>query len=433
MIKRRLALLTLAAPALAAAIEEPAYEVIRTVQTVEIRQYAPYVVAEVRVQASAEEAGNQAFPILAGYIFGKNKGERKLEMTAPVTQTAAPMKMAMTAPVTQAPVDGGYLVQFVLPRDITLATAPVPLDSRVMLREVPVSRVAAIRYSGFWSDANYQDNLARLKEALRTAGIAHRGEPVLSRYDPPFMPLVPAPQRDLADGGLSRRAPGPESPQRPARSPVSAPCPEIAVQCRDLALGRGHRADDRHGLLPTREDIAAGQVERGVFGVGARQRQQGAFFHAVDQAADVRPVLRARAHGAGLHGGHQRAIPQELRRVHGGRVARQHRLGVVHGVHVALLEQHRFPVGRHQQRAEGVVACRQRRRRDGVGAPQVAQRLLVGHAVGHALCEPRWAQPVVRFSIHEKNSYITMAIAPMVTRPAKASGMRCWLPALCIR
>ena len=28
---------------------------------------------------------------------------------------------------------------------------------------------------------------------------------------------------------------------------------------------------------------------------------------------------------------------------------------------------------------------------------------------------------------------IAMAIAPMVTRPAKASDMRCWLPALCIR
>ena len=37
---------------------------------VELRQYAPYVVAEVVIDASAEEAGNQAFPILAGYIFG---------------------------------------------------------------------------------------------------------------------------------------------------------------------------------------------------------------------------------------------------------------------------------------------------------------------------------------------------------------------------
>lgn len=187
-LKKPLALLALAFPAWAVAIEEPAYEVLRTVQEVEIRQYAPYVVAEVRVQATADEAGNLAFPILAGYIFGKNKGERKLEMTAPVTQTPAPLKMAMTAPVTQAPVAGGYLVQFVLPRSVTLATAPEPLDPRVELREVPAARVAAIRYSGFWSDANYQEHLSKLTTTLRGAGIAWTGEPVLSRYDPPFMP-----------------------------------------------------------------------------------------------------------------------------------------------------------------------------------------------------------------------------------------------------
>jgi NitT/TauT family transport system permease protein len=40
---------------------------------------------------------------------------------------------------------------------------------------------------------------------------------------------------------------------------------------------------------------------------------------------------------------------------------------------------------------------------------------------------------VVRISIQLNSSYIAMAIAPMVTRPAKASDMRCWLPALCIR
>ena len=41
--------------------------------------------AEVVVAGPAGAAGNQAFPILAGYIFGKNKGERKFAMTAPVT------------------------------------------------------------------------------------------------------------------------------------------------------------------------------------------------------------------------------------------------------------------------------------------------------------------------------------------------------------
>ena len=89
-------------PLLSHAIEEPEYEVIKKLDNVELRQYAPYVVAEVVLDATAEDAGNRAFPILAGYIFGKNKGEKKFAMTAPVTQTAAPLKMEMTAPVTHA-------------------------------------------------------------------------------------------------------------------------------------------------------------------------------------------------------------------------------------------------------------------------------------------------------------------------------------------
>ena len=100
---------TLAAmPLWSHAIEEPDYEVMRKLDSnVELRQYAPYVVAEVVLNATADEAGNQAFPILAGYIFGKNKGEKKLAMTAPVTQSAVPAKMEMTAAVTQDAVPGG--------------------------------------------------------------------------------------------------------------------------------------------------------------------------------------------------------------------------------------------------------------------------------------------------------------------------------------
>jgi hypothetical protein len=133
-MRRHLLFFVLAAmPLLSHAIEEPDYEVIRKLDNVELRQYAPYVVAEVVLSSTAEEAGNQAFPILAGYIFGKNKGEKKFAMTAPVTQTAAPVRMDMTAPVTQAAVPGGMLVQFVLPKGVTLASAPEPLDPRVQL------------------------------------------------------------------------------------------------------------------------------------------------------------------------------------------------------------------------------------------------------------------------------------------------------------
>ena len=175
------------------AIDEPAYTVVQKTEVFEVRQYAPYLVAEVVVPGPASEAGNQGFNLLGGYIFGKNKGERKLEMTAPVTQTplpaptpAPPIKLEMTAPVTQAVTEGGFLVQFVMPKGYTLATLPEPLDERVKLREVPGKRVAAIRFSGSWSQSTYEAQLQTLRNALSAAGLATQGEPISSRYNSPF-------------------------------------------------------------------------------------------------------------------------------------------------------------------------------------------------------------------------------------------------------
>lgn len=180
------ALLTLPRPG--HAIEEPAFELTGNIADVEIRQYAPYVVAEVVLSGTATETGNQGFRLLAGYIFGKNKGRKQLAMAAPVTQAAAPVKLTMTAPVMQSAVPGAYRVQFVLPRDVTLDTAPLPLDPRIVLRLEPARRVAVIRYSGRWSEANYNEHLASLRARLRSAGLPSSGEPIYSRYNPPFTP-----------------------------------------------------------------------------------------------------------------------------------------------------------------------------------------------------------------------------------------------------
>jgi hypothetical protein len=179
---------------MAHAIEEPDFELERRLgdgAAIELRRYAPYTVAEVTVPGPAEEAGNRAFRTLAGYIFGGNRGERKLAMTAPVTQAPAapaPTKLAMTAPVTQAAAGDGFVVQFVLPKGVTPENAPLPNDASIRIRQVAARRVAVLRYSGFWSEANYTENLAKLTTSLRAAGLTWVGEPVLSRYDPPFTP-----------------------------------------------------------------------------------------------------------------------------------------------------------------------------------------------------------------------------------------------------
>jgi len=82
---------------------------------------------------------------LAGYIFGKNKSERKLAMTAPVTLQVTPV---------------AFMVQFVLPKGVTAASAPEPLDARVQLRDVAPAEVAVVRYSGLSSESNDDTHLA---------------------------------------------------------------------------------------------------------------------------------------------------------------------------------------------------------------------------------------------------------------------------------
>ena len=168
------------------AIDEPRYTVLRTYDAFEVRRYEPYLVAETLVSASADEAGNEGFRVLAGYIFGRNKGDRRIEMTAPVAQ--APAKIAMTAPVAQSAGPGGFVIQFSMPHEWTLETLPEPLDSRVILRAIPARTFAVISYSGTWSQSRYDEHLKKLQEALVKEGLQWVGEPTWARYDPPWMP-----------------------------------------------------------------------------------------------------------------------------------------------------------------------------------------------------------------------------------------------------
>ena len=165
---------------------EPGYTVVRTEEAFEVRRFEPYIVAETVVNAAAEEAGNHGFRILAGYIFGQNKGERKIEMTAPVAQT--PIKIAMTAPVAQSATSSGYLVQFAMPREWKLETLPEPMDSRVVLRAMPSRTIAVLGYSGTWSQTRYEEHLKTLQDGLVQAGLRWHGDPIWARYDPPWKP-----------------------------------------------------------------------------------------------------------------------------------------------------------------------------------------------------------------------------------------------------
>lgn len=170
------------------AIEEAKYEVVKKDKEFEIRDYAAHVLAETVVEASLEDAGNAAFSLLFRYISGANQTRTKVAMTAPVSQKAAGEKISMTAPVGQQRVAEGWTISFMMPDSYTLETLPVPTNPKVTLRQVPARRMAAVRYSGFWSEKRYLRHKSKLETWLDKMGLKVTGDPVWARYNPPFTP-----------------------------------------------------------------------------------------------------------------------------------------------------------------------------------------------------------------------------------------------------
>ena len=175
------------------AIEEPDYKVLKEYEEFEIREYVSYIVAEVEIDSTFEEASNKAFQILFQYISGNNVKQEEIEMTAPVNQMNSNKgeEIEMTVPVTQKSnlkSDGTYMVSFVLPSKYNLESAPLPKDQRISIREIPEKLMAVREYSGTWSEENYRENEKLLIDELNKNKLKIIGEPVYARYNPPFWP-----------------------------------------------------------------------------------------------------------------------------------------------------------------------------------------------------------------------------------------------------
>ena len=183
--------------------EQQPYAVVRRSGGFELRRYPAHVVAEVGVLAPFDRAGNAAFRRLFRYISGANTARRSVPMTAPVVQgsdgprRARSETLPMTAPVVQrgpvgtdAAEEQRYLVAFVLPADMTEDTAPVPTDPGIMIRTVPASLAAALRFSGSGSGAAFAKRSRELLDAVHAAGLTPVGTPRFARFDPPYMPWI---------------------------------------------------------------------------------------------------------------------------------------------------------------------------------------------------------------------------------------------------
>lgn len=205
------------------AVEEPKFELLAQdgpEGALQLRRYAPAIVAETVVEGDRDTASTRGFKVIADYIFGNNRAagpvagaaeaqaSEKIAMTAPVV--AEPVdrsqKIAMTAPVVAEPVAGAgagaaaaetllnsatqWRIHFVMPGQYTLDTLPRPNNPAVHLRELPPMVFAVVAYSGLNTAARVQEKTRELQRWMASRNLQPLGAPQLARYDPPWtLPL----------------------------------------------------------------------------------------------------------------------------------------------------------------------------------------------------------------------------------------------------
>ena len=157
-------------------LEKPQYDMLRRLSAgVELRRYAPYVIAETLVAGDARMQSKEGFRKVAGYIFGKN---------------GAGQKMAMTAPVRMEP-DGKarMKVSFVMESAYSTRTAPRPSDRGVVVKNVPGHVLAARTFSGPPpGEARVAEERLQVVEALEAVGLRPASEETLVYgYHDPFI------------------------------------------------------------------------------------------------------------------------------------------------------------------------------------------------------------------------------------------------------
>ena len=168
-------------------VEQPKYQVVESSNNIEIRDYAPMIVAEAEVSGDRRDAIGKGFRTIADYIFGNNTTAQKVPMTAPVAQQGSE-KIAMTAPVTAQQAEDEYVVSFTMPSDYSMDNLPRPNHAAVSIEPVDSHLAAVAKFGGYFSESKADRAESELQAWITQQGLTAVGEPIVAQYDPPWKP-----------------------------------------------------------------------------------------------------------------------------------------------------------------------------------------------------------------------------------------------------
>lgn len=155
-----------------AAVEMPAYKVVRTDGKVEIRDYPSLMVAMTSMQGDEMDQG---FGRLFQFITGSNDKSEKIAMTAPVLIDTA---------------KSGKTMSFIMPKNTAEKGVPKPTKDSVVLNKVEAARFAVLRFGGSRSAENEKAAATELDKWLSAQKLPAKDAPIFAYYDPPWTPIA---------------------------------------------------------------------------------------------------------------------------------------------------------------------------------------------------------------------------------------------------
>lgn len=152
--------------------ERQKYSVVKQENGFAIRFYPRAIMATVHAGGDHyDPSKNNNFRRLAGYIFGGNRQEQKIAMTAPVYMERE---------------GEGNAMSFVLPENMQMDKLPEPNDKGISLHYSEEGYYAALSFGGFASDDRIARKEAELKELLKSAGYSYTGTFKYLGYNAPW-------------------------------------------------------------------------------------------------------------------------------------------------------------------------------------------------------------------------------------------------------
>ena len=152
-------------------VDTTPYETVEKNDIFEVRRYERLVLASTPMSEGLDNAYGP-FRKLFDYISGNNKNTEEIAMTAPVF-------LDQLKRTTET-------MSFVLPKNFSLATTPLPKDTAVKLSELRNFTVAVISFSGFLNQSSISVHRAKLHNWIMEKGFEIIGEPKAAGYNPPF-------------------------------------------------------------------------------------------------------------------------------------------------------------------------------------------------------------------------------------------------------